>query len=421
MTPLLTEPPVEQETTLSADELREAFRLFTEASDGFSARYEAMKDRVQELDLQLAEANAELQRQLTENARVKDYLAAILAALPVGVVVVDGKRKVKTLNPAARAILGIGESEAIGRPLEEVLGWRADASSAGALPVEIRCEARVEIAVPDEDGELREVEVIVLPASAEQRSAFGGVVALHDVTRIKRLEQRAATVSRLTAMGEMAMNVAHEIRNPLGSIELFASALARDLDDCPHQQQLAEHISAGVRSIESIVENILQFNRPRRLAKREVDLEQTVRDSLCFASHLLQQRSIEVDVHADADAPRVVVDSELLKQVFLNLALNAAQAMERGGRLEIRLSRRGAMARVEMLDEGPGIDPDLLPRIFDPFVTTKPKGTGLGLTIVHNLVTAHGGTIDMANRPGGGARATVELPLSGAGCQPARW
>jgi signal transduction histidine kinase len=105
------------------------------------------------------------------------------------------------------------------------------------------------------------------------------------------------------------------------------------------------------------------------------------------------------------------MSSEVLKQVFLNLALNAAQAMDKGGRLEVRFSTAPGVGRVELLDSGPGIEPAMLGKIFDPFVTTRHKGTGLGLTIVHNIVTAHGGTVEISNRRDGGARAAVELPL----------
>ena len=424
-----TEFPVLQ-AAASPEDLREAFRLFTEATASFTATYEALNSRVQQLDLQLGETNAELQRNLAEKERVKDYLGAILEALPVGVVVVDDSGRVKTVNPAARQMLGIDETNAIGAPLDEALlrqGRRP--CLCRSLMGGLSQGGRAEITLSGQEGESREVEVIRLPASCEQRSAFGGVIAFHDVTQMKRLDQRAATVSRLTAMGEMAMNVAHEIRNPLGSIELFSSALARDLADRPHQRRLAEHISAAVRSIESIVENILQFNRPRRLSRAEIVLAEVVRESLFYLSHLLEQRNVEVvwpgaaaEAERQAGPPCIAVlgDRELLKQVFLNLALNAAQAMETGGRLEIRLSRSAQEARVEFLDEGPGIPADLLPKIFDPFVTTKPKGTGLGLTIVHNIVTAHGGTIEISNRPARGARAAIELPLAPEGQRPGR-
>jgi PAS domain S-box-containing protein len=278
-------------------ELREAFEVFTEATASFTATYESLRSRARELDVELAETNKRLERNLAEKERVKEYLTAILTTLPAGVVVVDELGRVKTVNPAAREMLGLEGEEAVGRPLREVFGRLSDASTVRrSLEGDFLRGRRVEIAVTDGQGDRRDLEVVFLAASRETRSVFGGVIVFHDVTQLKRLEQQAAMVSRLTAMGEMAMNVAHEIRNPLGSIELFASALARDLADRPHQRQLAEHVSAGVRSIESIVENILQFNRPRRLDRRRVCLPEAVEDSLRYADHLLRQREIDARV-----------------------------------------------------------------------------------------------------------------------------
>ncbi|MCH8858992.1 MAG: PAS domain S-box protein, partial [Proteobacteria bacterium] len=326
------------QNSFRADELGEAFALFSRATENFSRTYEKLRSRVQELDLQLAETNAALKRNLAEKERVKHYLATTLSALPAGVVVVDESGRVTMINPAACEMLNVGIDQAVGLPLGRVLS-RLDNTPAlrGSLEGDFQLGRRVEIALEEEDGSRRDIEVVLLAASPEQRSAFGGVIVFHDITQLKRLEQRSATVSRLTAMGEMAMKVAHEVRNPLGSIELFASALARDLKDHPEKKRLAEHISAGVRSIESIVENILQFNRPRRLTPTRFELADSVRESLRYASHLLEQRQIKLRWTGDDANIEVSADRELLKQVFLNLAMNAALAMEKGGTLEIRI------------------------------------------------------------------------------------
>ncbi|OPZ16602.1 MAG: Sensor protein ZraS [candidate division BRC1 bacterium ADurb.BinA364] len=145
-------------------------------------------------------------------------------------------------------------------------------------------------------------------------------------------------------------------------------------------------------------------------------LAETLRESLRYASHLFQQKNVELVWRVEDETARVVGDPELLRQVFLNLAMNGAQAMENGGQLEVRVAATDGAATVEFLDQGSGIDPDLLPKIFDPFITTRRKGTGLGLTIVHNIVTAHGGSVEIANRQDRqGARAAVEIPLAEAG------
>ena len=219
-------------------------------------------------------------------------------------------------------------------------------------------------------------------------------------------------------MGEMAVRIAHEIRNPLGSIELFSTMLEKDLEDYEELKELAEHISSGVKSINNIVSNLLLFIRPDQQPDRQVlDVHEALKDSLFFAGHLLDaQNIIEVETEL-ADQPLPIRgDLELLKQVFLNLILNAIQALSRGGRLRIstrKITRQynTHWAEIRLSDNGCGIATADLSKIFDPFYTTRNKGTGLGLTIVHNITKMHNGSIDITSCEGDGTECIVTLPL----------
>jgi two-component system sensor histidine kinase FlrB len=219
-------------------------------------------------------------------------------------------------------------------------------------------------------------------------------------------------------MGEMAVKIAHEIRNPLGSIELFASLLQKELEHNAELKPLCGHICSGVKRIDNIISNLLLFIRPEQTPEmRVLDIHESLKDSLFFAEHLIHTNTgIEV-VTNFADRPlRVYGDPQLLSQVSLNLILNALQAMTDGGRLTISTGtgdnvQGDEITEIRFTDTGCGISPENLSKIFDPFFTTKKKGMGLGLSIVHHITETHGGTIDMNSSQSQGTECIVSLPI----------
>ena len=219
--------------------------------------------------------------------------------------------------------------------------------------------------------------------------------------------------SRLAALGEMAAGMAHEIRNPLGGIQLYASLLGRDLADRPDSLDLVRKISGGVRRLENIVGQVLQFSRDVRVQRVDADLCDIVDQAVDDARAVCAGRN----VHCDLGGPRPFharVDPQLLGQAILNLLLNAAEAIGQDGRIVLRWSSppAGSEAKhfhLSVIDSGPGIDPDALDRIFNPFFTTRETGTGLGLSIVHRVVESHDGAITAQNQPGGGAKFEIRI------------
>ncbi|MGD9057648.1 MAG: ATP-binding protein, partial [Desulfobacterales bacterium] len=199
--------------------------------------------------------------------------------------------------------------------------------------------------------------------------------------------------------------------------ELFSTMLIDDLQEFEEQKTLAEHISAGVKSINNIVSNLLLFTRPdQQLDEQVLDVHEALKDSFFFAGHLLDGQD-EIDVQTELTAETLFIkgDLELLKQVFLNLILNAIQAMSGGGQLHISSHKSSSypdtcLAEVHLVDNGCGIAQADMPKIFDPFYTTRKKGTGLGLTIVHNILKLHGGGIDITSGTDG-TKCVVTLPL----------
>jgi len=221
--------------------------------------------------------------------------------------------------------------------------------------------------------------------------------------------------NRLAALGEMAAGMAHEIRNPLGGIHLYASLLAKDVEKAGMASSLevVRKISGGVKRLESLVSQVLSFSREMRVSPAAADLAQIAAGAVEMASAKLDALGVVWEIEGPAEMP-VRVDPLLMEQTILNLVLNAAEAMEeRGGKIRIVYTTgeevQARQCRVIVRDSGPGIPADVLDRIFNPFFTTKDTGTGLGLAIVHRIVEAHEGTIMASNPQGGGAQFEIRI------------
>jgi signal transduction histidine kinase len=220
--------------------------------------------------------------------------------------------------------------------------------------------------------------------------------------------------NRLAALGEMAAGLAHEIRNPLGGIHLYASLLAQDVAGKKDSLRLVQKISGGVRRLEALVGQVLQFSREIHVSLEAIDLAEVVDQAVELAAGKTAER--RVTCHVAGPRPlNVTADPLLLGQALLNLLLNAAEAAPQGGTVRVRFSPPAPdgsdvkQFHLEVCDDGPGIPPHVLDKIFNPFFTTKDTGTGLGLAIVHRVVEAHDGTILATNADCGGARFEIRV------------
>jgi two-component system sensor histidine kinase HydH len=222
----------------------------------------------------------------------------------------------------------------------------------------------------------------------------------------RQLERR----QRLAALGEMAAGMAHEIRNPLGGIQLYASLLARDVDKMPPSLQLVEKISAGVKRLEGLVSQVLHFTREIEAHPVETDLAELMDQTLELAAGRAQSPSLRCRAQGRRPMP-VRVDPLLLGQAALNLVINAIEAVGPEGTVDVSWTSANPPHHFCLCvrDSGPGIPVGLLDRVFNPFFTTKESGTGLGLAIVHRIVEAHDGTIVVTKPPGGGAMFEMKI------------
>jgi len=230
---------------------------------------------------------------------------------------------------------------------------------------------------------------------------------------MSEIEERGAQERdlRLESMAWMVMKIVHDIRNPLGSIELISSLLRKEFHQDPDRRRLLDHIVQGVKNIDNILSNLLHFTRLPRPRCKTVNIKNLVEISLDVVSYMIEKKRIRVLQNISHDL-QLSCDETLMKQVFVNLFLNSLQAMTTGGRLSIEVVEKEDGAGIEVLieDSGCGILPEHMDRIFDPFFTTKEKGTGLGLTIVHNIVKVHGGEIRVHSKPGEGTLFILEIP-----------
>ncbi len=232
---------------------------------------------------------------------------------------------------------------------------------------------------------------------------------LRDELRAKNEELRRR--ERLAALGEMAAGLAHEVRNPLGGIALYASKLERELSEQPSARRAAHKIVRGVKSLDRLISEILDFAQEDRLDLADCRLGDVLAAALESVDAWATEGTGTIVVEAAAHDLRLTCDPARLRQVVINLLMNGLQAVPAGG--EVRVSAavsHDAMTEIAISDNGPGIASDCLDRIFNPFYTTKATGTGLGLAIVHRIVEAHGGTITAGNGPQGGACFVVRIP-----------
>lgn len=386
--------------TTNNDLLTRAFRDFDQAATVLQQSYDALTTRLQQMDLELAQTNASLREHLRETEEMRAHVTAVLESLDTGVIVADSQDVVVRCNHSTEQLLGVPQAQLRGRQASAVLAEiRKDH---GEYPLVL--PSGVTIALSQTD------------LTDESGNLIGKLVLIHDVTRIRQLEDRLQRRNRLEAMGQMVGSIAHEIRNPLGSVELFASMLRKDLRDQPQLRSYAEHISMAVQSMDQLLSNLLVYTRPDCSRLGWHDTEVLIREVLTLASHAIPPDTVDVRCRMHPLVPKLWCDGPKMKQVLLNLVLNAVQAMPEGGTLTLTACpsppeiQEVPAVHITVSDTGTGIPAELQSRVFDPFFTTKDQGTGLGLAIVHALVEAHHGRIDVESRPGHGTSFVITLP-----------
>ncbi|HEX2964669.1 MAG TPA: ATP-binding protein, partial [Syntrophorhabdaceae bacterium] len=234
------------------------------------------------------------------------------------------------------------------------------------------------------------------------------VIVIEDVTEVERTKERNERDERLLAMGEMAARISHEIKNPLGSMELFLSMLLSGKLNKTQRKHI-EYVQFGVKTIDRIINNILSYTRPKALTLRQGELFDIVKDTIEFMNVSMSVREIQVDFQATSRGSSYF-DPDLMKLVLMNLVSNAMEAIGTKGRIKIDIKETQSSAVLIISDSGIGMQEEIRKNIFNPFFTTKEKGVGLGLYIVYNIIKAHNGFIEVESAENSGSSFLIYLP-----------
>jgi two-component system sensor histidine kinase FlrB len=421
--------------------LLQAFRTFAEAADSLERSYGKLRGEVVRLRAELEQSNAGLLRSLSENRRMREHLDRILEGLPCGVLVERSDGSISLLNPEGRRLLGLPQPPSVSSSLS--LSSSSSQSSSSSLS-EVSAElldllnraregrGELELRLPDRldsDGhpsnERMErwlaVRHAAVPDGQSETDAANNADAepasifiLRDVSDAKSLVQERDKLRREQALAEMASILAHEIRNPLGSLELFAGLLAAAA--LPQECHLwVEQVQAGLRTLGATVNNVLHFHSLPAPQCAPVDLGLLLDWAGGFLVPMARQARVEMCLRNRLQGVWFIADRHRLEQVLLNLVLNALRAMPGGGWVEISGHHThhasGCAAVISVNDTGPGINARQAARIFEPGFSTRPGSPGLGLAVCRKIVEQHGGSLAASNRAGSGASFTLLLPL----------
>jgi PAS domain S-box-containing protein len=365
----------------------------------------------------IAIENARLYQSLEQKAlqieRLKDFSENIVESLKIGVLTVDLEDRIESWNPQLEDLLGIPRNEAIGRKLDEVLP-RDLAGEVGARAASEHVSGIYRFHLNTRGNRHLVINASIAPLLSKNGARLGRLVLLDDITQRVRLEDQMVQTEKLTSLGLLAAGVAHEVNTPLAVISNYIQMLAKQIPvDDPRQKTIERIVKQTFRASE-IVNNLLNFSRTGGAAPVEVDLNSVLEETLTLVQHPFKTAQVNVVRNYAEKLPPVLGSTTRLQQVFLNLFMNARDAMPSGGMLEVRTGAHNGSVEIEVSDTGAGIPPEHIHRIFDPFFTTKAtgRGTGLGLSVSYGIIKEHAGKVDVRSTPGKGTSFRLEFPVA---------
>jgi two-component system sensor histidine kinase HydH len=359
------------------------------------------------ISLFLAQAYRLTRRSLSH---ITIFSEALVKNMPIGLIALDNQGKVVTCNEKAQAVLKVTCIDALGRealtvlpePLKKILAELP--ANGGFLERDIQLISA--------DGKEHIWEAVAAGLMDEGIPA-GRILLIRDVTDSRQMENEIARSRHLNSIGSLAAGVAHEIRNPLSSIKGFAVYFKERLSGNKEDEQTADVMIAETERLNRVISQLIEFAKPLELKKEKVKFVELVQHTIKLITADAQKNKISVEFDADEDLPELEVDPDKIKQVLLNIFLNSLAAIKEGGKLTIELLPRTDNLTVIISDTGKGIEEMNLPRIYDPYFTSKPAGTGLGLAIVQKIMEAHGGKIYVESTVGLGTKVYLHFPLNG--------
>lgn len=393
---------------------------FHEAESDRDAQARLLAERARDVE----RAAAALRRIEQELALLKLYNENLVNSLRAAIIVTDTTLRIRSFNRTARVLLGLDESR-IDTSIEEqplfaaLAAHRGNGYAALTASMDERRPLRFEslpYAAPG--GEIL-LDLAVVPYMDESGAARGLLWVADDVTEAVHTKNQLLAAERLAAVGRLSAQVAHEIRNPLSAIglnaELLGDELTQDLEE-PRRSEAAKllrAITAEVERLTEVTEGYLRLTRLPRPNRRPIDVNQLVGDLLTMLRPELRAHHIEVSLELASPPAQALADPGQIRQALLNVLRNSREAMSDGGSIRVTTRERAAIVEIEVRDHGPGIAPEVLPRVFEPFFSTKVAGTGLGLSLTRQILLEHSGDIEVANAADGGTRVYITLPAAG--------
>ncbi|MEO6954153.1 MAG: ATP-binding protein [Polyangia bacterium] len=357
-------------------------------------------------------AETELRREMQ---RSREHLGKVLASLSDAILTLDADHRIVSASEAVERILGYHPTEVLGMDALDLVADARSRATAEKLTRLVLASgfAECEVAMKHKGGDAIASAVSSLFLADDEGRPAGAIWRVHDLTERRRseterkkLRARLLETERLSALGEMAARIAHEVRNPLVSIGAAAQVVAEEVgDESPVIGELRA-IAREVRRLDNIVTDFLRFARPRRYERRPADLSSVIDETLA----LVRGKGTAHDLQVSSERPLMArCDPDAIKQVLLNVLLNAVEASPTGT-VQLDASRFGDLVVLAVADRGPGVPESARRRVFDPFFSTKARGTGLGLAVSKQIIDEHKGRIRLLRRRGGGTRVVIELP-----------
>jgi two-component system sensor histidine kinase HydH len=335
---------------------------------------------------------------------IESYSSRIVDNVSDGIVVMDSSKRITLINKAAQSILNVNESDAKGATFESIFPSAACNEIWSSRKIlEIECTL----------NKKQKVFLLSLSEFTDEHKANNYILVFRDLTEQKQIERQTQRNEKMIAMGELASSVAHEIRNPLNSIGTIAQQIGKDFEVKENESEftsLTQVVYSEVRRINETIESFLKFAKPQPINAEEFSLKNFFEDLVAQYSSLCLQKKISFSVNSKYNG-NVVLDRSQMKQVFINLIENSIDAMKDGGIILIRSLAENDNLDIIFSDNGVGIEPDRIRKIFDLYYTSKKKGNGIGLSIVHKIITEHGGSISADSRLNEGISFQIKLPL----------
>jgi PAS domain S-box-containing protein len=352
---------------------------------------------------------------------VKNFMESIIQSIGSGIIIITGIDDTVTyINKAGERILGVSKEKVIGKPFN-IFGLREKQSVVHSL-----------LDTPDDldtrkEGWMRRKDKIEFPVGFTinnhlniRGETIGKIVIFRDMTNVFKIQEEILRMDRLVSLGKLASGIAHELRNPLAGIKTTAQALGEEMSKDDSRREYLNRITKEIDRLNELLKTFFSFAKPQQLNLVYCQIKDIINEIIPFLLKEISDQRIHFTETYHPQLPRIKVDKIQMYQVFLNLFLNAIQAMPNGGELKIEVSptisfsqdgSKQNFIKIVVSDTGKGILPQIIPKIFDPFFTTKPKGIGLGLSITYQIIKKHGGTIKVESKWETGTSFVITLPV----------